>query len=72
MTMHFFTDTQYFGDYVHILYLHIYYRTLCLFADGLLHIKLASGIGQPYLLFNWCSKVIRQTIYLLKAKFSLH
>ena len=35
----------------------IYYRNLCLFADSLLHIKIASGFGQPYLLFSWCSKV---------------
>ena len=56
--------TQYFGDYVHILYPCIYYRTLCRFADGLLHIKIASGFGQPYLLFSWCSKVIRQKLYL--------
>ena len=45
----------------------IYYRTLCLFADSLLHIKIASGFGQPYLLFIWCSKVIRKTNYYTQS-----
>ena len=45
----------------------IYYLTLCLFADSLLHIKIASGFGQPYLLFSWCSKVIRKKSYYTQS-----
>ena len=41
-------------------FLPIYYRTLFLFADSLLHIKIASGFGQTYLLFSCFSKVIRK------------
>ena len=64
MTMHFFTDMYAILWWLCTYIVPIYYRTLCLFADSLLHIKIAIGFGQPYLLFSWCSKVIRQKPYL--------
>ena len=64
MTMHFFTDMYAILWWLCTYFVPIYYRTLCFFADSLLHIKIAIGFGQPYLLFSWCSKVIRQKPYL--------